>query len=466
MDRELYELEKAIAEISERAKKFGLDFYPMRFELCPADVLYTIGAYGMPTRFTHWIFGKHYFRLKTMYDFNLSRIYELVVNSNPCYAFLLEGNSLLQNKLVIAHVFAHCDFFKNNAWFKNTNRNMIETMAVNADRIREYEFLYGLGEVEKILDCALAIQEHIDFHQIKKKEEPGTRKKKESHQRDTPYDDIWAIGSGEKEDEKPEEEKFPPYPEKDIIGFIMTHSHSLKDWQREILAMVRDEMYYFWPQVETKIINEGWAAFWHTRIMRDLNLSDEETLEFARLHGGILQTSRTRLNPYLLGMKIFEDIEKRWDNPSPEERERFARPGGEGRAKIFEVRETENDISFLRNYLTKDLVRELDLYLFKKQGQQWKVTDTDWETVRDGIVANLVNGGYPYLTVEDGDYKGSGQLFIRHRHEGVDLDTYYLEKTLPYVYHLWGKTVHLETVLEGRPIIFSYDGTKNTRSTF
>ncbi|MGI6683941.1 MAG: SpoVR family protein [Bacillota bacterium] len=462
MDTELYRLEQAIDEISRQAKKFGLDFFPMRFELCPADVLYTIGAYGMPTRFTHWSFGKHYFRLKTMYDFNLSRIYELVVNSNPCYAFLLERNSLIQNKLVIAHVFAHCDFFKNNVWFQRTNRDMIETMSVNADRIREYEFLYGQEEVEKTLDCALAIQEHIDFHQIKKlnqKEKPKKKIKPE-----TPYDDIWAIGEKEQEDEPKEEKKFPPHPDKDLIGFIMTHSHSLKDWQREILAMVRDEMYYFWPQVETKIMNEGWAALWHARILRNMNLSDEETLEFARLHAGILQKSRNQLNPYLLGMKIFEDIEKRWDNPTEEEKERFGRPGGEGLAKIFEVRETENDISFLRNYLTRDLVRDLDLYLFKKQGQQWKVTDTEWEAVRDGIVANLVNGGHPYLLVEDGDYKGNGQLFIRHCHEGVDLDTYYLEKTLPYVYNLWGKTVHLETVLEGRPIVFSFDGTKNIRN--
>jgi stage V sporulation protein R len=463
VDRELFELEKAIDEISKRAKKFGLDFFSMRFELCPADVLYTIGAYGMPTRFTHWSFGKQYFRLKTMYDFNLSRIYELVINSNPCYAFLLEGNSLLQNKLVIAHVYAHCDFFKNNIWFKRTNRDMIETMSVNAARIREYEFLYGQEEVEKTLDGALAIQEHIDFHRLNKK---GQQEKgRKSVKPETPYDDIWSIGNnGREEEEIAEAEKFPPSPEKDLIGFIMNHSHCLKDWQREVLAMVRDEMYYFWPQVETKIMNEGWAALWHARILRDMDLNEDEALEFARLHAGILHTSRTGLNPYLLGMKIFEDIEKRWENPPPEEREKFCRPGGEGLAKIFEVRETENDISFLRNYLTRDLVRELDLYLYKKQGQQWKVTDTEWETVRDGIVANLVNGGHPYLLVEDGDYKKSGHLFIRHCHEGVDLDTFYLEKTLPHVYNLWGKTVHLETILEGRSVIFSFDGTKNIRS--
>jgi len=460
VDTELSQLEKAIEKIVQAAKNFGLDFFPVRFEICPAQVLYTFGAYGMPTRFSHWSFGKAYFRMKTMYDFNLSKIYELVVNSNPCYAFLLEGNSLLQNKLVIAHVLAHCDFFKNNSHFAHTNRDMIETMAVNADRIKEYEFQYGRLEVEKFLDSVLSIQEHIDPYQLVKKQE-----KKQCIQRKSPYEDIWSIGESQKEKPKKEQKKLPPYPEKDLMGFILNNSHVLKDWQRDVLAMVREEMFYFWPQIETKIMNEGWASLWHSRIMREIDLNDEEVLEFARLHAGILQINRRQLNSYLLGIKIFEDIEKRWDSPSKEEKEKFGRKGGEGRAKIFEVREMENDISFIRNYLTPDLVRNLDLFLYKKQGQQWKVTDTDWETVRDGIVNKLVNGGYPYLVVEDGDYQNNGYLYIKHRHEGVDLDIYYLEKTLPYVYGLWGKTVHLETILEGRPIVFSYDGTKISRSS-
>jgi stage V sporulation protein R len=461
VDTELYQLELAIDQIGNKAAEFGLDFFPMRFELCPANVLYTIGAYGMPTRFTHWSFGKNYFRLKTMYDFNLSRIYELVVNSNPCYAFLLEGNSLIQNKLVIAHVFAHCDFFKNNAWFAKSNRDMIETMAVNAERIRQYEFLHGQKEVEKILDRALALQEHIDFYRIKKVKENLEHSNKVH--RENLYEEIWSIGK-ELVEEVPQEEKFPPESQKDLVEFIMTHSHILKDWQRDLLAMVREEMFYFWPQIETKIMNEGWASYWHARILRSLDLGDEEILEFARLHANVLNPSPNQLNPYYLGMKIFEDIEKRWDHPSKEERVKYNRPGGEGRGKIFEVREMENDQSFLRNYLTQELVRDLDLYLFKKQGSQWRVSDTEWETVRDGIVRNLVNGGHPYLTVEDGNYRGNGNLYIRHHHEGVDLDTYYLERTLPYVYDLWGKTVHLETILEERVVVFSFDGRKHART--
>ena len=114
-------LERAIEEITEIAQGFGLDFYPMRYEICPADIIYTFGAYGMPTRFSHWSFGKQFYKMKLHYDLGLSKIYELVINSNPCYAFLLDSNSLIQNKLIVAHVLAHCDFFKNNVRFKIQN---------------------------------------------------------------------------------------------------------------------------------------------------------------------------------------------------------------------------------------------------------------------------------------------------------------------------------------------------------
>ena len=154
---EIKQLEQALEKIVARAHEFGLDFYDTYFEICPADILYTFGAYGMPTRFTHWTFGKAYHKMKTQYDYNLGRIYEMVINSNPCYAFLLEGNSLIQNKLIMAHVLAHCDFFKNNAYFQNTARDMVESMAAAAERFRAYEFKYGRDRVEKFIDAAISI---------------------------------------------------------------------------------------------------------------------------------------------------------------------------------------------------------------------------------------------------------------------------------------------------------------------
>ena len=466
MTEEIRKLEKAIEEITAIARKFQLDFFPMRFEICPADIIYTFGAYGMPTRFSHWSFGKAFHRMKMEYDLGLNKIYELVINSNPCYAFLLKGNTLIQNKLIVAHVLAHSDFFKNNIRFSNTSRDMVETMAASAERIRFYEMKYGKERVEEFLDHALSIQEHIDpgltrprrKRTEQKKEEPNSRAK-------TPYDDLWRLdGQPEKENvEKPAQRRFPETPEKDLLLFIMKHSRALEEWQQDILSILRHEMLYFWPQLETKIMNEGWASYWHIRILREMDLTEEETIEFAKLNAAVIQPSSTSINPYYLGLKIFEDIEKRWDHPTKEEREKYGRLPGKGREKIFEVRELESDISFLRNYLTEDLVEELDLYVFERTGNAWTVTDKDWRRVRDQLVASRVNGGHPYIVVKDGDYLRNGELYLEHRYEGTELDLKYLEKTLPHVYALWGRSVHLETVVEDRPVVFSYNGKKCSR---
>ncbi|KKB74831.1 MULTISPECIES: SpoVR family protein [Bacillus] len=458
--REQKELERAIEEITEIAKGFGLDFYPMRYEICPAEIIYTFGAYGMPTRYSHWSFGKQFHKMKLHYDFGLSKIYELVINSDPCYAFLLDSNSLVQNKLIVAHVLAHCDFFKNNCRFQNTKRDMVESMAATAERIKHYETIHGAKEVEAFLDAVLAIEEHIDPSLVRPKlswsidDEDDEEEERSS----SPYDDLWELDRKEpKQNKKKAKKKFPPKSEKDILLFIEEHSRELEPWQRDILTMMREEMLYFWPQLETKIMNEGWASYWHQRIMRELDLTSSEALEFAKLNADVVQPSKTGINPYYLGLKIFEDIEERYNNPTEEMKKMGVQPDS-GREKIFEVREIESDISFIRNYLTKDLVRREDLYLFQKQGRDYKIVDKDWKSVRDQLVSMRVNGGFPYLTVEDGDYMKNYELYIKHWYEGIELDLKYLEKVLPYLHQLWGRSVHVETVLEDKPVMFSYDG--------
>ncbi|MFB6367754.1 SpoVR family protein [Paenibacillus elgii] len=469
---DIKQLEYAIAEITEVASGFGLDFYPMRYEICPSDIIYTFGAYGMPTRFSHWSFGKTFHKMKMQYDFGLSKIYELVINSDPCYAFLLDGNSLIQNKLIVAHVLAHCDFFKNNVRFSKTNRNMVESMSATAERIRRYEIEYGTDEVERFIDAVLAIQEHVDPLIMKPYRGRGSGREEAADDQQKPterkfgYEDLWDL------DEKPGAKtinpkeapaKFPSKPEKDLMLFIEEHAPYLKDWQRDIMTMLRDEMLYFWPQLETKIMNEGWASYWHQRIMRELDLTDSETIEYSRLNSSVVIPSRHTLNPYYLGLKIFEDIEKRWDNPSEEDRERFGYKGGEGRQKIFEVREFDSDLSFIRNYMTKKLCDELDLYIFEKKGPEWKITDKSWEHIRDQLVYSRVNGGFPYIVVEDGDFEKNGELYLKHMYEGIELDLKYVERTLPYIHRLWGKTVYLESVIETKPVLFTFDGKKHNR---
>ncbi len=466
-DSDVKALEDSLEPIWEIAQRFGLDPYPVHFEMVPASIMYEFGSYGLPGRFSHWSHGKVYHRMKTSYDYGLSKIYELVINTNPSYAFLMEANSLLQNKLVIAHVLGHCDFFKHNAYFEATNRHMVETASLNANRIRQYEFEHGLQTVERFLDAVLSIQEHIDPQDARR---PRSRKRpdeeeKPSQPAGSPFDDLFNLTPGERppEPERKSEQRVPAQPEKDLVGFIMEHSRHLEPWQRDVMSIVRQEMLYFVPQMQTKIGNEGWASFWHSRIMREMDLTDEEYTDFAAMNAGVIAPSRHSINPYYLGVKMLEDIERRWDNPTEEERRKWGRQGGEGRKKLFEVRAEENDVSLIRNYMTEQLVEDLDLYLYEKQGDQWVIVDKNWENVRDNIVARMANFGNPTILVEDGDYHHNGELYLLHVSDGHELDALYAEKTLEYVYLLWGRPVYLETLLEGEATVFSYDGGKHQR---
>lgn len=476
-EAQLAELEEGIERIMAIAGNFGLQYFPMRFEVCPADVIYTFGAYGMPTRFSHWSFGKSFHRMKLEYDFGLSRIYELVINSDPCYAFLLDGNTVLQNKTVCAHVLAHADFFKNNSAFAHTSRDMVERMAANAERIRQYELEYGRERVEQILDAGLALQQHVDAslygrmgRQRREQERLGIKRRdKDEGKRSSSsaYADLWDLDAAQTDTQNKEESyvRKPKVlrPERDLMLFLIEHSEVLEEWERDVLSLLREEMLYFWPQLETKIMNEGWATYWHLRIMRELDLDEDDALEFAKMHSGVVLPSQTTINPYHIGLAIWEDIEKRWNDPTEEEQMRFGRKLGQGREKMFEVRETENDVSFLRNYLTKKLVEDLDLYLYQKVGNEWKVVEKDWEKVRDQICTSRINGGIPVLWVESGNHNENGELYLKHGFEGVELDLKYMEKTMPYVHMLWGHPVHLQSVIEGRDVLFTHDGKKTLR---
>lgn len=474
-DREIKELEKSVEQIWEIARRFGLDPYPTNFEIVPATVMYEVGSYALPGRYSHWTFGKAYHRMKTMYDFGLSKIYEVVINTNPAYGFLLETNSPVQNKMVISHVLGHVDFFKNNVYFSKTNRRMVESVSTHAQRMMEYEFKFGRKTVERFLDAVLAIEEHIDPNFFIKREISAAEAKRRADQprKEGLYDDLWSLDKTTREatqvdstrehaigsDEGPHDR----LPEKDVLFYIMKNSPVLQTWQRDAIAMVHEEMEYFVPQMQTKIMNEGWASIWHARIMRELDLTDNEHIEFANLHSGVVSPQKGQLNPYYLGYKIYEDIERRWNEPSKDEREKFGRAGNEGKDKIFEVRELENDVSFLRNYLTEALCEELDLFVFELvDEEEWTITEKRWERVRDQLVSNMTNFGFPYLQVADGDYNDNRELYLKHSYEGTELDMRYARKALEHVYTLWGRTVHLETVLDGETNILHFNGTEHT----
>jgi len=448
------ELSEACAHIWDVAWEMGLRPFPMHYEIVPSSILYEFGAYGLPGRFSHWTHGKAYHQMKTMYDYGLSKIYELVINTNPCYAFLLDTNGFVQNKMIIAHVLAHSDYFANNAYYARTSRRMLESVSVNADRLRRYEFEYGKEAVESVLDSVLAIQEHVEAGVTTYKRRPlydddgrPDPARKNEHKKDGPYTDVWR----EREPDPliPVAGRPKGDPARDLLLFICEHAPALEDWQRDVVQIIRQEMLYFLPQMQTKICNEGWASYWHVRIMRELDLTDEEVIGFADLHAGVLQPSPRRINPYYLGFKMLEDIERRFsdDGKNPEA----------GREKLFEIREIENDASLLRNYLTPELCEDLDLYVYGQQGEDVVVTEKDWEKVRDMLVVELTSHGRPLIVADDGDYRGNRELFLRHSWEGRDLDLNYAEKVLEYVGKLWGRTVHLETHNGGTEALMSWD---------
>lgn len=466
-DPSIAQLESWIERIWDKAQELGLDPFPTHFEIVPASIMYEFGSYGLPGRFSHWTHGRAYHQMKTMYDYGLSKIYELVINTDPCYAFLMEANTPLENKLVVAHVLAHCDFFRHNAFFRRTNRHMVESVSVNADRIRRYEFEHGTLEVERFLDAVLSIEEHVEPVELARDAKQVDEKdKRKPAVRTTPYDDLFELDGqpARSRDTGRTPKRFPAEPQRDILGFLGEHAADLEDWQRDVIAIVRQERLYFVPQMRTKILNEGWASLWHSRILRELDLPTDEYTEFARLHSSVAAPNRRSLNPYYVGMKLLEHVEGRWETPSKKDQERMGLAGGEGRAKLFDIRELESDLSFMRTYLTKDAVEELDLYVYAFDGSAWKIVDKNWERVRDQIVRSLTSYGTPYIAVQDGDHRRNRELYMKHHFDGDELDTAYADRTLRYVYQLWNRTVHLETVIDGKPVLLSYDGVKNTRS--
>jgi stage V sporulation protein R len=425
--------------IWEAARSLGLDPRPVQFESVPAPVLYEFAAYVIPGRMSHWSYGKAFWSMKTRYDYGLSKLYEMVINSNPALAFLLETNTPLEDVFVMAHVMGHVDFFTHNRMFEHTSQDMPDRVARHADRIRQYEFTHGQEAVERLLDAVLAIQEHVDRDPPEPPAPAPAAEQKLPAGRD--YSDLMETPSDAAPREVQIKEGSP-----DLLAFIAEHSTELEEWQRDVVEMVRAEMLYLWPQVRSKIMNEGWATYWHARLMRILDLDDEDATNFARLHSSVLQPPRLGINPYLVGYRLWERIAEQ-----------------EGEDTLWLSREVEDDVSFIRNHLDRETVDALDLYTFSIHQDQVLVDSTEFKEVRQRLVEELTHGGIPVIHVEDGDYNRRGELYLQHRHEGRDLDMPYAERTLQHVYRLWGRPVHLETRQEARRLVLTYDGRQNSK---
>ncbi len=488
------DLAKHQRQIEKWAADYGLDFYPTIFEVVDCDQLNEVAAYGgFPTRYPHWRFGMEYEQLAKGYHYGLSKIYELVINNNPCYAYLMRSNAITDQKMVMAHVYGHCDFFKNNHWFSRTNRKMMDEMANHGNRVRRHIDRFGVDEVENFIDACLSIEDLIDIHStfIKRRDDPPPR---HLEKRDEEDDEEARVGKFQSKGyldhyvnppgalraeaerikkEKAQETKFPPDPERDITWFILNHA-PLKPWQVDVLSIIRDEAYYFAPQAQTKIMNEGWASYWHSTIMTRQGLEPGDVINYADHHSGTMASSPTRLNPYKLGIELFRHIEERWNKgrfgkdwdecDDYRQKQHWDTSAGLGRQKIFEIRKIHNDLTFIDEFLTLDFCREHKLFSFgyNADTDAYHIESREFPKIKERLLFGLTNMGRPNIQVIDGNYKNRGELYLEHVYNSVELKLDYARDTLANLQRLWKRPVHIETILEGSKTVLSYDGNEHS----
>jgi len=320
------ELQREQERIEQVAREMGLTFVRVVFEMVDWREMNALAAYGgFPTRYPHWRWGMEYAELAKSYEYGLHKIYEMVINNDPTYAYLLFGNALVDQKLVMAHVYGHADFFVNNVYFAHTNRKMIDTMANHATRVRRHQERWGVENVERFMDACLSVEDLIDpgavFRRARRAEVPVDQPEQQDPGRmpAKPYLDRYVNPPDYLEEKRRQARKaredakrFPPSPDRDVLGFLMAAA-TLEPWEQDVLEIVRDESYYVLPQRQTKVMNEGWASFWHTHMMTTRILDDTEVIDYADHHSGTVAVSPGRLNPYKLGLELFRDIERRWN---------------------------------------------------------------------------------------------------------------------------------------------------------
>ncbi|OGL43119.1 MAG: SpoVR family protein [Candidatus Schekmanbacteria bacterium RBG_16_38_10] len=491
----IFNIQIILSEIQEEivsyVRDYGLDPFNTVFELITHDEMNEVASYGgFPSRYPHWRFGMEFEELSKSYKYGLQKIYELVINNDPCYAYLMKSNALTDQKMVIAHVYGHSDFFKNNLWFSQTNRKMIDEIANHGTRIRKYVEKYGEEKVEDFLDKALSIENLIDYHAIY-----SPYRKRAYYDIDAPEEDEAKVVRRFKskdymdkfinppeymkeqkkkiDDEKEKRKRFPEEPQKDILLFLIEEAQ-IENWQKDILAIIREEAYYFAPQALTKIMNEGWATYWHSKIMTEKCLEDNNVVDYADHHSGTLGSNPGTINPYKLGVELYRDIEDRWNKgkfgreydecTDMNEKADWDKGLGLGREKIFEVRRVCNDITFIDDYLTDEFCDEHKLFVYKYNSQtnQYEITDRDFDEVKRQLLFRLTNMGHPIIYVVDGNYRNRSELLLKHQHEGADLQLDEAQDTLKNIYNVWQRPVNLETLLDDERKLLTYDGSKHS----
>jgi stage V sporulation protein R len=495
--------------IETLAREYGLDFFPVVFEMLSYDQMNEVAAYaGFPNRYPHWRFGMEYEQLSKSYEYGLSKIYEMVINNTPAFAYLLEGNSLTDQKLVMCHVYAHVDFFKNNFAFRTTDldsygaianpagkrgadytpdRKWVDKMANHGATVRRLVDRHGIDKVEDFIDTCLSLENLIDPWQrfvVRRRpaedhEEPEAVEVPKLHAKDymehfiNPEEYLAEQRRKLEAAREAERKRSLAQPERDVLEFLLERA-PLERWERTLLTIVRDEAYYYLPQMQTKIMNEGWASYFHSKLMTERVCDWSEIVDYADDNAGVMSGGGGRLNPYKLGVELYRSIEDRWNKGQ------FGRDWencddldvkrtwdlrlGLGRDKIFEVRALYTDVTFIDEFLTPEFARQHGLFTYGWSGrnERYEIASREFAVVKEKLLSRLTNSGSPIVAAVDGNYGNRGELLLVHEHHGVDLRPDYAEDTLGALARVWKRPVLLATEREGRAVVLTHDGTQAT----
>jgi stage V sporulation protein R len=490
-------------QVEAVARAYGLDFFPTLFEVVAYDQMNELASYGgFPVRYPHWRFGMEYEQLSKSSEYGLSRIYEMVINNNPAIAYLLEGNSLVDQKLVMTHVMGHVDFFKNNFAFRATDqgvdprtgepiRKWIDSMANHGAVVRRWADRVGLDAVEEFVDSCLSLENLIDpqkpfaptksISRVAQEEdavepvEVSLLRVDRDYMREYINPREFVEAQREKaEAEREKAKRHPEKPDRDVLGFLLAHA-PLERWEHDVLEVIRREAYYFWPQMQTKIMNEGWATYWHSKMMTEKVCDDGEIIEYAERCASVLETAPGRFNPYKIGVELFRHIEERWnkgqfgkeweDCDSLDARRSWDRRTGLGRQKLFEVRALYNDVTFVDEFLTPEFVADQKLYAFgyNARNDRFEIESRQFRAVKDKLLFSLTNAGQPFISVLDANHGNRGELLLGHDHHGVDLKVDWARDVMKALVRVWRRPVEVHTKVENKPTLLRFDGKEHVQ---
>ncbi len=477
-------IETVDQEIARIAEEFGLDTYPNQIEvICSEQMLDAYASVGMPLMYNHWSYGKHFLSNQANYQRGrMGLAYEIVINSNPCISYLMEENSMTMQTLVIAHAcYGHNSFFKGNYLFREWTDadSIIDYLLFAKNYIAKCEEMHGVDAVEEVLDACHALQSQgVNRYKRPKplsaNEEKHRQKDREEYIQRT-LNDIWTTIPHKFRKKEEHEEHFPKDPEENLLYFIEKHAPLLETWQRELIRIVRKMGQYFYPQKQTKVMNEGWATFWHYTLMTELHdrgkITDGSMLEFLQSHTNVVYQPEfddprySGINPYTLGFNIFMDIKRICLEPTDEDREWFPDIAGckDWVPVLDYAMRNFKDESFILQYLSPKVMRDMRFFTIRDDDANPYLevsaihNDEGYRQLRQNLAAQYNLGNQePNIQVYDVDVRGDRSITLRHyMHDRCPLDEQSAVEILDHIKNLWGFDVKLES-FDGEKTIATY----------